>query len=336
MESGRERTNSTERAQPAVLAEFRRLAGVEAAFFDLDKTVIARPSMVAFGAPLRREGLVSRRLLLRALWAQLIYLTLGADEVRLERVRDAALRVSKGWEQRRISAIVRETITEVIEPIVYAEALELMAMHREAGRKVFIVSASPEEIVAPLAQYLGADEAVATRALLDENGCYTGDVERYCYGPEKVRVLRELAERDGIDLDASYAYSDSATDAPMLAAVGHAIAVNPDRELLRLARTAGWEVVRFSHRVQLRERVVFPSPTTIGVGTVAASVVAGGAALGWWLWNERMRPPAPTHVRAGRRVAATVAQLADGIPGRRATRAAPSWRPAWPGTRVRR
>src|SRR3546814_20012878 len=86
----------------------------------------------------------------------------------------------------------------------------------------------------------------------------------------------------------------------MLAAVGHAIAVNPDRELLRLARTAGWEVVRFSHRVQLRERVVFPSPTTIGVGTVAASVVAGGAALGWWLWNERMRPPGSDERRGGK------------------------------------
>lgn len=309
---------------------------MEAAFFDLDKTVIARPSMVAFGAPLRREGLISRRLLLRALWAQLIYLTLGADEVRLERVRDAALRVSKGWEQRRISAIVRETITEVIEPIVYAEALELMAMHREAGRKVFIVSASPEEIVAPLAQYLGADEAIATRALLDEHGCYTGDVERYCYGPEKVRVMEELAERDGIDLDASYAYSDSATDAPMLAAVGYAIAVNPDRELYKLARTAGWEVVRFSHPVRLRERVAFPSATTIGVGTVAASAVAGGAAVAWWLWNERMRTPPPVHVRARRSVRGAVAQLADAVPTTLPTRAAPSWRPTWPGTRVRR
>ncbi len=284
---------------------------MEAAFFDLDKTVIARPSMVAFGAPLRREGLVSRRLLLRALWAQLIYLTLGADEARLERVRDAALRVSKGWEQRRISAIVRETITEVIEPIVYAEALELMAMHREAGRKVFIVSASPEEIVAPLAQYLGADEAIATRAMLDADGCYTGEVERYCYGPEKVKVLQELAERDGIDLDASYAYSDSATDAPMLAAVGHAIAVNPDRELLRLARTAGWEVVRFTHPVKLRERVAMPSATKVGVGTVVSVAVAGGAVLGWRLWREQQQPP-PTRWD-------------------RFKRAAPSWRPAWPG-----
>jgi HAD superfamily hydrolase (TIGR01490 family) len=324
--------------QPATAVVFRRLGLVEAAFFDLDKTVIARPSMVAFGAPLRREGLVSRRLLLRALWAQLIYLTLGADEVRLERVRDAALRVSKGWEQRRISAIVRETITEIIEPIVYAEALELMQMHREAGRKVFIVSASPEEIVAPLAQYLGADEAIATRALLDEHGCYTGGVERYCYGPEKVRVLEELAERDGIDLDGSYAYSDSATDAPMLAAVGHAIAVNPDRELLRLARTAGWEVVRFSHRVKLRERVAFPSATTIGVGTVAASAVAGGAAAGWWLWNERRRQPATTRWgRATNALGSMREWSSEALPKNfRPTRAGPSWRPAWPGTRVRR
>lgn len=336
MESGRERTNDTGGLQPALSVAFRRLCTVEAAFFDLDKTVIARPSMVAFGAPLRREGLVSRRLLLRALWAQLIYLTLGADEVRLERVRDAALRVSKGWEQRRISAIVRETITEVIEPIVYAEALELMAMHREAGRKVFIVSASPEEIVAPLAQYLGADEAIATRALLDEHGCYTGQVERYCYGPEKVRVLEELAERDGIDLDASYAYSDSATDAPMLAAVGHAIAVNPDRELLRLARAAGWEVVHFSHRVKLRERVTFPSATTIGVGTVVASAVAGGAAVGWWLWNERQQRTAPVHVRGRRKAVDTLQRAVEVVPALGATRAGPSWRPTWPGTRAQR
>ncbi len=267
---------------------------MEAAFFDLDKTVIARPSMVAFGGPLRREGLVSRRLLLRALWAQLIYLTLGADELRLARVRDAALRVSKGWEQRRISALVRETLVEVVEPIVYDEALDLMAMHRDAGRKVFIVSASPEEIVAPLAQFLGADEAIATQAVLDEHGCYTGEVERYCYGPEKVAVLEQLAERDGIDLSASYAYSDSATDAPMLSAVGHPVAVNPDRELLRMARDKGWEIVYFSHRVPLRERVAIPSATTVGVSTVVAGAAAGGTALGWWLWQERRRRFEPT------------------------------------------
>ncbi len=282
---------------------------MEAAFFDLDKTVIARPSMVAFGGPLRREGLVSRRLLLRALWAQAIYLTLGADEARLARVRDAALRVSAGWEQRRISALVQETLAEVVEPIVYDEALQLMAMHRDAGRKVFIVSASPEEIVAPLARYLGADEAIATRAVLDEHGRYTGDVELYCYGPEKVRVLEHLAVRDGIDLAASYAYSDSATDEPMLASVGHAVAVNPDRELARIARERDWEVLTFTHRVPLRERVVIPTATQVGLGTAALAGAGATAVVAWWLWREARRRRESVPVRAAGRLRSALSDL---------------------------
>jgi HAD superfamily hydrolase (TIGR01490 family) len=306
---------------------------VEAAFFDLDKTVIARPSMVAFGGPLRRDGLVSRRLLLRALWAQLIYLTLGADERRLARVRDAALLVSKGWEQRRISALVRETLVEVVDPIVYDEAIELMREHRDAGRKVFIVSASPEEIVAPLAQYLGADEAIATRAVLDETGCYTGAVELYCYGPEKARILADIARRDGIDLEGSYAYSDSATDIPMLGAVGHPVAVNPDRELARTARAAGWEIVTFTHRVPLRERVAFPQATTIGLGSAAVTVAAGGA-VGFWLWRERRRPASGARARLvpaglGAPRLLRTRRAGAGSAGRRlgSRRGAPWWRP---------
>lgn len=320
----------------------RILGAVDAAFFDLDKTVIARPSMVAFGGHLRRDGLVSRRMLLRALWAQLIYLTLGADERRLARVRDAALLVSKGWEQRRISALVRETLVEVVDPIVYSEAIELMRMHQAEGRKVFIVSASPEEIVAPLAQYLGADEAIATRAVLDDEGRYTGDVELYCYGPEKARILEEVADRDGIDLASSYAYSDSATDLPMLAAVGHPVAVNPDRELTRAARDADWEIVYFTHRVPLRERVTLPPASTIGVGSAVVSALVGlGVTL--WLWRERRKPPAKV-VSQWRRVRTGALQRLRTVPpplpdrgryrgrrrsggGRSLRRAAPSWRP---------
>lgn len=308
--------------------------------------------MVAFGGTLRREGLVSRRLLMRALWAQLIYLTLGADEARLARVRDAALRVSAGWEQRKISALVRETLAEVVDPIVYDEALDLIAMHRDAGRKVFIVSASPEEIVAPLAQYLGADEAIATRAVLDDEGRYTGDVELYCYGPEKARILVELAERDGIDLAASYAYSDSATDEPMLAAVGHPVAVNPDRELARIARDRGWEIQTFSHKVPLRERVPMPSATTVGVGSVAVALaVGGGVAYGVWRERQRAAPPVPPGGRAGR---AAVALMGERVGGRTAEivevagglaselaaatlrRGGPSWRRSSRGRRGRR
>lgn len=290
---------------------------MQAAFFDLDKTVIARPSMVAFGGTLRREGLVSRRLLLRAVWAQAIYLTLGADEARLARVRDAALRVSKGWEQRRVTALVQEALAEVIDPIVYREALDLMAWHRDQGHRVFIVSASPEEIVAPLARYLGADEAIATRAVLDEHGCYTGEVERYCYGPEKVVVMQELAVRDGIDLATSYAYSDSATDIPMLAAVGIAVAVNPDRELARAAAERGWEIRNFSHGERLRERVPVPSATTMGVGAAVLSASAAGATMGW-RWLERRRVPVAPPTRSE-------------LVRQAVRRVAPAWPPLGPG-----
>ena len=213
-----------------------------AAFFDLDKTVIAKASMVAFSGPLHRAGLLSRRMLLRAAWGQLVYAQFGATPAKLDKMRDSVLRLTIGWDQAEISAIVRETLVDVVEPIVFDEALDLIREHRDAGRKVFIVSASPEEIVAPLAQFLGVDEALATRAELDAEGRYTGRTERYCYGPEKVVAMEDAARRDGIDLSASYAYSDSATDLPMLEAVGHPVAVNPDRELLRAARARDWDV----------------------------------------------------------------------------------------------
>ena len=129
----------------------RKLVDVAAAFFDLDKTVIAKASMLAFGKPLHRAGYLSRWLVLRALWGQLVYRYLGADERRMAKMRTAALRIIVGWEQDHIRALVRETLTEVIEPIVYQEAIELIRDHQRAGDLVYIVSASPEEIVEPLA-----------------------------------------------------------------------------------------------------------------------------------------------------------------------------------------
>jgi len=255
---------------------------VEAAFFDLDKTVIAKASMVAFGRPLYRAGLLSRWILLRALWGQLVYLQLGADEERMQRMRRSVLRLTKGWDQARVSEIVGEAMDEVIEPIVYEEAIELIRGHREAGRRVVIVSASPIEIVAPLAGYLGVDDFIATRAELDDEGRYTGEVEFYSYGPFKVDAMQELASLHEIDLSSSYAYSDSATDLPMLEAVGHPVVVNPDRDLLRTAEARDWEVMRFGREVSLRSRVPMPSPTQAAVGGGVVAVIAG-LVVWWWL-----------------------------------------------------
>jgi HAD superfamily hydrolase (TIGR01490 family) len=305
---------------------------VEAAFFDLDKTVIAKASMIAFSGPLHRAGLLSRRMLLRAAWGQLVYAQFGASPEKLAKLRDSVLRLTVGWDQVEISEIVRETLVDVVEPIVYDEALELIREHRTAGRKVFIVSASPEEIVAPLAQYLGVDEAIATRAELDERGRYTGRTELYCYGPEKVVAITEVAERDGIDLAASYGYSDSATDRPMLEAVGHPVAVNPDRELLRVAKANDWEVRRFTRRVPLRERVPMPAPRHAALGGGAVLAAVGAVVAVRWLWDRRQPSPRPRPRRG---------PSLPGLPrGARAVSEvrprAPSWLRGWRGQRSRR
>ncbi len=239
---------------------------MEAAFFDLDKTVIAKASMVAFGRPLYEAGMVSRWLVARALWSQLVFQHRGADEERMRKFRESALRVTRGWDQARVSAVVRETLTEVIDPIVYDEALDLIRQHQAAGRRVYLISASPEEIVAPLAVYLGVDEAIASRASLDEAGRYTGEVEFYSYGPFKALAIEQAAAERGIDLAGSYAYSDSATDLPMLEVVGHPVAVNPDRDLARVAHLRGWEVLQFHHGVPLRERVQHAGTPSDGDG----------------------------------------------------------------------
>lgn len=260
---------------------------MEAAFFDLDKTVIARASIAAFGRPLYRGGLVSRSTVARALATQLVYLHLGASEDRLERIRESVLSLARGWDRGEVSRIVREALDEVIEPIIYAEALELIERHRSAGRRVYLVSASPREIVEPLAGYLGADGAIASRAVVDADNRYTGGMAFYCYGPYKAEAMRELAMTERLDLARSYAYSDSYTDLPMLEVVGHPVAVNPDRVLGRLARERDWPVVQFVHPVRLRDRM--PVPTLSTAAVAGAVVAASGTAVAVWRYSHRNR-----------------------------------------------
>ncbi len=246
---------------------------MKAAFFDLDKTVIAKASIAAFGRPFRRGGLINRRVLLRAAISQLLFLQFGADEERLARIRESMLALTKGWERDRVREIVRETLLETIEPLIYKEALELMEAHWRAGDRVYLVSASPEEIVLPLADLLGADGAVCSQGEVDEQGCYTGRMAFYAYGPAKAEGMAELAARHGLDLAGSSAYSDSATDLPMLEAVGHPVAVNPDRPLAKVARERGWEVRQFTKPVRLRDRVTVRTPVLTSLGLVVGAMV---------------------------------------------------------------
>jgi HAD superfamily hydrolase (TIGR01490 family) len=138
-----------------------------------------------------------------------------------------------------------------------------MEMHRSEGRRVYIVSSSPEEIVRPLARHFGVSGVIATRAEIGEDQRYTGELQFYAYGEEKAGAIVALAKRDGIDLSGSFAYTDSITDLPMLEAVGNPIAVNPDKDLRRIAEERSWQIRDFRRPVRLRTRIVSAVPAGV-------------------------------------------------------------------------
>jgi HAD superfamily hydrolase (TIGR01490 family) len=248
-----------------------------AAFFDLDKTIIAKSSTLAFSKPFFNQGLLNRRAVLKSSYAQFIFLLSGADHDQMDRMRTHLTNMCTGWDVAQVKSIVNETLHDIMTPLVFAEAADLIAAHKLCGRDVVVVSASGEEIVAPIARALGATHAMATRMVV-EDGKYTGEVAFYCYGEGKVQAIRELAAREDYPLEHCYAYSDSITDLPMLEAVGHPSVVNPDRGLRREAADRGWPVLSFSRPVSLRDRI--PAPSGAAIATTAAvgiSALAAGA-----------------------------------------------------------
>jgi HAD superfamily hydrolase (TIGR01490 family) len=251
-----------------------------AAFFDLDKTVIAKSSALAFGRPFYSSGLIDRRAVLKSTYAQFVFSLAGADEAQMDRMRDAMAELCRGWDVAQVRQIVTETLHELIDPLVYDEAVELIESHREAGREIVIVSSSGAEVVGPIGQMLGVDRVIATEMETAE-GRYTGEIAFYAYGPNKAEAIRAHAGVCGYDLSECYAYSDSITDLPMLEAVGHPTAVNPDRGLRKAAAERDWPVLTFKRPVRLRDRIPAPSrPVTVGVGVgLAASAAAVGAAV---------------------------------------------------------
>lgn len=244
--------------------------GHGAAFFDLDKTVIAKSSALAFGRPFYRDGLITRRDVVKAAYAQLTFKLGGADDQQIARIRDHMTKLCQGWQVEQVQQIVNETLHELINPFVYAEAAALISEHQRAGRDVVLVSASGEEMVRPIGEHLGIRDVIATRMAV-KDGRYSGEVEFYAAGPNKLVAVRKLAAERGYDLDESYAYSDSISDLPLLEAVGRPSVVNPDRSLRKIASDRGWQVLEFRHPIplsrRLRDRPAVPvAAAAVGVG----------------------------------------------------------------------
>lgn len=250
---------------------------MRAAFFDLDKTVIAKSSLVALGPEFHARGLLRRRTLIWAVISQMLFMRFGADDEKLTKIRESVLKVTKGWDHDEVRALVAETINDVIEPLIYDEALELIDHHLGEGDEVWLVSMSPAEIVEPFAELLGITGAISSRAKIDEFGKFTGEMEFFAQGDNKAVAMRELALKRGIDLDDSFAYSDSETDIPMLEAVGHAFAVNPDRQLTRMAHEKQWPILGFTHPVRVHDRSRSHTPFLVSALVIGIAAVFGRA-----------------------------------------------------------
>jgi HAD superfamily hydrolase (TIGR01490 family) len=249
-----------------------------AAFFDLDKTLIAGSSGMQFARVATRQGVVSRRQL--ASWGveHLRYRLRGTTDARTADVLKVARELITGVSAKSVARMGPEVMAAIL-PRVYPEMLAEVHAHQDAGRPAFIVSAAGNEVVELLARVLGMEGGIGTRYEVDGDGDFTGRLDGpFVYGQGKVEAMREFAERHDIDLEASYAYSDSLSDLPMLRAVGNPVAVNPDPPLATIAREEGWQTMRFEH---LGRRLL----------AVAATLLATLVGVGASRVAARRRPP---------------------------------------------
>ena len=218
-----------------------------AALFDLDRTLIASSSSLALARPFHERGLLSRTELVKARIAQALFTRFGAGHGRSGQTADSAMSILAGVPVELVQEIVDDAWDSALRPLVYQEPLDLADQHSARGERVLVVSGALQEIGERVAGELGFDGALGSRAET-RDGLYTGRLERRLLGQGKADAVRELAVASELDLAASTAYSDSCSDVPFLEAVGNPVAVNPDRELRRVALENGWPIRRFRVR----------------------------------------------------------------------------------------
>jgi HAD superfamily hydrolase (TIGR01490 family) len=267
--------------RPHILAQggaLRRPDEPGAAFFDLDRTLMAGSSAFQFGRAAYKAGIVTRRQLAGDAWANVKFRLSGSTDASTEELRERVGQILEGVRVVDLQRLAPDVLAGVL-PRLYPQMLQIAYAHQDAGRPIFICTAASQEMADLMALVLTFDGAVGSVAEV-VRGHYTGRAGGpFTYREGKAEAIRELAGREGIDLAASYAYSDSESDLPMLRQVGHPVAVNPDAELGRVARAEGWEVLRFE-RLGRRLRVAG-----------AAGLAAGLGGLGSVVLSRRSAPP---------------------------------------------
>jgi len=211
----------------------------------------------------------------------------GASEEATEKLMGEVREVFRGVPARRLARLAPDVLVGVL-PRIYPEMLEEVYAHQDAGRRTFIVSAAGDELVQLLARILYMDGGIGTTYEVDEAGLLTGGLGgAFIYGEGKVEAMRQFAAEHDIDLESSYAYSDAASDLPMLRAVGNPVVVNPDEELATIAREEGWRVMRFE---RLGRRLAVAG---LSVALVAAGVLGRHRIAGAWTPKSSRFPVLP-------------------------------------------
>jgi HAD superfamily hydrolase (TIGR01490 family) len=248
--------------------------GGAAAFFDLDRTLMQGSSAFQFGRAAFRAGLMSRRQLLADAWANIMFRLRGSSDENTHALRN---RISASLEGTRVLDLERlgPNVLAGVLPRIYPQVLKIAHDHQDEGRKVYITTAASQELAGILAQVLVFDGGIGSEFSEAVDGVYTGrPMGLFIYGEGKARAIEELARREGFELEHCYAYSDSASDLPMLRLVGHPVAVNPDRELLRTAREEGWGVLRFD-RLGRHLKAIVGLAGAAAIGGIGSAVLAG-------------------------------------------------------------
>ncbi len=251
---------------------------MEAAFFDLDKTLLPGSSLFPLAREMYRQRYFTLGDIARLTVDQIRFRAIGLEEEGpMDRARKASLEVIQGRRRDEVLAFGRSVANKELVPRLYPQAVELMSRHKRAGRQVFIASSSPEDYLALLAEQLGIDGVIGTRAEVVD-GRYTGELDGpLVHGPEKAARVATLSVERGIDLPRSFAYSDSVNDLPLLELVGNPVAMNPDRQLLQIARRRGWQIIDL--RVA-RRRTLLGSAVGAGAAAAGAAGYAAGYAMG--------------------------------------------------------
>ena len=217
-----------------------------AAFFDIDETLIRGASAFYVARELYRRNFFGKRDIAFAAWHAFLYRILGEDRRRIMRVIDRALHVMAGHREDELDDVARTLYEKVFSKQVFPGTRAILEQHLAQGDEVWLVSATPTQVSTLLADKLGATGALGTEVKVDEEGRFQPElVGQVMHLKGKSMATMRLARRRNLDLSASYAYGDSINDLPMLLAVGHPSAINPEPLLRIVALEKDWPIHDF-------------------------------------------------------------------------------------------